>query len=174
MPVAQVNRLNLTYSFDLDHYFVGGEDVRPERSHVYHVSFPSHWNTQSLCQLFSPYGSIQVTWINETSAFVGLKDAAKARSLNKSLAVGAASDAESGVRITPYYEFRSRKEEEVTSNSAKRSLDQVAAEARTAELMDERRRKVESTPQDSGKRVRRSDKSKKSSLETSLPDEQRC
>ena len=118
----QVNRLNLTYSFDLDHYFLGGDDVRPQRDHVYHVSFPRHWTTSSLTHLFAPYGSVQVNWINETSAFVGLKDAGKSRSLNKGLATGKGGEA--GVQITCYNEFRSRKEPEVTCGAGKRSLEE--------------------------------------------------
>lgn len=147
----QVNRLNLTYSFDLDHYFLGGDEIRPDRDHVYHVSFPSQWNTQSIVQLFAPYGSVQVNWINDTSAFVGLKDATRCRALNKSLIGGNSSGGDPGVQILPYYEFRNREEHEVTCNSSKRSSD--GEKVRIASLMDERKSVV--STQESGKRVRR-------------------
>ena len=163
--MSQVNRLNLTYSFDLDHYFLGGEEVRPERGHVYHVTFPKDWNHHSLIQLFAPHGSVQINWINDTSAFVGLKDAGRARSLNKSLSSSGRS-ADPGVQITPYYEFRSREEQEVTGSSGKRSLDQV--EVRTAELINERK-KEQPVSQESGKRVRR--EAGKRSLETPFAEE---
>jgi poly(A)-specific ribonuclease len=144
----QVNRLNLTYSFDLDHYFLGGEEVLPIRDHVFHVSFPSQWNTQSIVQLFAPYGSVQINWINDSSAFVGLKDATRSRALSKNLS---GSSADPAVQILPYYEFRSHEEHESTSNSSKRSSD--GAKVRTSSLMDERKRVV--STQESGKRVRR-------------------
>lgn len=165
-----MNRLNLTYSFDLDHYYMGGEEVRPQRKHVYHVSFPTDWNTQSLTQLFSPYGSVQINWINDTSAFVGLKDATRAHSLNKSLTTGRfAGDA--GVQITPYDEFRTREEQEVTCNSVKRSSDQLAPEVRAEQVMDEDKNHTAS--EDSGKRVKRATgrESGRKSLQTPFPEE---
>lgn len=146
---------------------MGGEDIRPQRKHVYHVSFPTEWNTQSLTQLFSPYGNVQVNWINDTSAFVGLKDAGKAHALNKSISAGRNSEA--GVVITPYDEFRSREEEEVTGSCGKRSLDQVAGEVRTGGVIDAKVLESE----ESGKRVKRTAirESGKKSLQTPFPEE---
>ncbi|OPJ79429.1 hypothetical protein AV530_009522 [Patagioenas fasciata monilis] len=46
--------------------------VQPKRDHVLHVTFPKEWKTSDLYQLFSAFGNIQVSWIDDTSAFVSL------------------------------------------------------------------------------------------------------
>ncbi|KAB0398315.1 hypothetical protein E2I00_016905, partial [Balaenoptera physalus] len=46
--------------------------VQPKRDHVLHVTFPKEWKTSDLYQLFSAFGNIQISWINDTSAFVSL------------------------------------------------------------------------------------------------------
>uniref|UniRef100_A0A673W0A5 Poly(A)-specific ribonuclease (deadenylation nuclease) n=1 Tax=Salmo trutta TaxID=8032 RepID=A0A673W0A5_SALTR len=40
--------------------------------HVLYVTFPKEWKTSDLYQLFSAFGNIQVSWIDDTSAFVSL------------------------------------------------------------------------------------------------------
>uniref|UniRef100_A0AAZ3Q299 Poly(A)-specific ribonuclease PARN n=1 Tax=Oncorhynchus tshawytscha TaxID=74940 RepID=A0AAZ3Q299_ONCTS len=44
----------------------------PKRDHVLYVTFPKEWKTSDLYQLFSAFGNIQVSWIDDTSAFVSL------------------------------------------------------------------------------------------------------
>uniref|UniRef100_A0A6Q2Y1H7 Poly(A)-specific ribonuclease PARN n=1 Tax=Esox lucius TaxID=8010 RepID=A0A6Q2Y1H7_ESOLU len=46
--------------------------VQPKRDHVLYVTFPKEWKTSDLYQLFSAFGNIQVSWIDDTSAFVCL------------------------------------------------------------------------------------------------------
>ncbi|KAF3852591.1 hypothetical protein F7725_005946 [Dissostichus mawsoni] len=52
--------------------------VTPKRDHVLYVTFPKEWKTSDLYQLFSAFasmilpGNIQVSWIDDTSAFVSL------------------------------------------------------------------------------------------------------
>ncbi|KAB1263633.1 Poly-specific ribonuclease PARN [Camelus dromedarius] len=46
--------------------------VQPKRDHVLHVTFPKEWKTSDLYQLFSAFGNIQISWIDDTSAFVSL------------------------------------------------------------------------------------------------------
>ena len=41
---------------------------------MFYVEFPPKWETQDLYDLFSPYGSIFIGWINERSAFVALQN----------------------------------------------------------------------------------------------------
>uniref|UniRef100_A0A8C2HJ96 Poly(A)-specific ribonuclease (deadenylation nuclease) n=1 Tax=Cyprinus carpio TaxID=7962 RepID=A0A8C2HJ96_CYPCA len=46
--------------------------VQPKRDHVLYVTFPKEWKTSDLYQLFSAFGNIQVSWVDDTSAFVCL------------------------------------------------------------------------------------------------------
>ncbi|XP_021092903.1 poly(A)-specific ribonuclease PARN isoform X4 [Heterocephalus glaber] len=46
--------------------------VQPKRDHVLHVTFPKEWKSSDLYQLFSAFGNIQISWIDDTSAFVSL------------------------------------------------------------------------------------------------------
>jgi hypothetical protein len=39
---------------------------------VFHVTFPSDWRLGDLQQLFSPFGCVNIAWINDNSAFVGV------------------------------------------------------------------------------------------------------
>ncbi|XP_008314795.1 poly(A)-specific ribonuclease PARN isoform X1 [Cynoglossus semilaevis] len=66
------NKLFLMRIIDIPYLNVTGPDLQPKRDHVLHVSFPKEWKTSDLYQLFSAFGSIQVSWIDDTSAFVSL------------------------------------------------------------------------------------------------------
>lgn len=57
---------------DMPYLNLTGDDVTPSRDHVFHISFPSHWKTNDLIQLFSPFSRVHVQWIDDTSAFVSL------------------------------------------------------------------------------------------------------
>ena len=76
---------------DIPYMNLAGDDLSPERSHVFHVEFPKEWKTSDLrkniflgsnhvtffcisVHLFSPFGHVFVSWIDDTSAFVSLKD----------------------------------------------------------------------------------------------------
>ncbi|GLV46142.1 hypothetical protein CBL_10787 [Carabus blaptoides fortunei] len=56
---------------DCPYINLSGKDPKPSRDHVLHVTFPKEWKTSELTQLFSPFGSIQVAWLTDTSAYVG-------------------------------------------------------------------------------------------------------
>uniref|UniRef100_A0AAY4B722 Poly(A)-specific ribonuclease PARN n=1 Tax=Denticeps clupeoides TaxID=299321 RepID=A0AAY4B722_9TELE len=54
-------------------YYIYLNDLfSPKRDHVLYVTFPKEWKTSDLYQLFSAFGNIQVSWIDDTSAFVSL------------------------------------------------------------------------------------------------------
>ena len=46
----------------------------PKRDNVFYLEFPSTWENQDLFDLFSPYGSVHIGWINDTSAFVAIQN----------------------------------------------------------------------------------------------------
>uniref|UniRef100_A0A8K9XY97 Poly(A)-specific ribonuclease PARN n=1 Tax=Oncorhynchus mykiss TaxID=8022 RepID=A0A8K9XY97_ONCMY len=67
-----VNKLFLMRIIDIPYLNISGPDLQPKRDHVLYVTFPKEWKTSDLYQLFSAFGNIQVSWIDDTSAFVSL------------------------------------------------------------------------------------------------------
>jgi len=68
------NKLYLMKISDIPYMNLAGEDLKPERAHVFHVQFPKEWKTQDLIHLFNPFGHVFISWVDDTSAFVSLKD----------------------------------------------------------------------------------------------------
>ncbi|XP_076309191.1 poly(A)-specific ribonuclease PARN-like isoform X2 [Tachypleus tridentatus] len=68
-----INKLYLAKSHDVHFINLNGTDAEPKRDHVFHVTFPKSWKTSDLIQLFSEYGAISVSWLDETSALVALR-----------------------------------------------------------------------------------------------------
>uniref|UniRef100_A0A6Q2YSE8 Poly(A)-specific ribonuclease PARN n=1 Tax=Esox lucius TaxID=8010 RepID=A0A6Q2YSE8_ESOLU len=66
------NKLFLMRIIDIPYLNISGPDLQPKRDHVLYVTFPKEWKTSDLYQLFSAFGNIQVSWIDDTSAFVCL------------------------------------------------------------------------------------------------------
>ncbi|KAJ4944250.1 hypothetical protein JOQ06_012795 [Pogonophryne albipinna] len=66
------NKLFLMRIIDIPYLNITGPDLTPKRDHVLYVTFPKEWKTSDLYQLFSAFGNIQVSWIDDTSAFVSL------------------------------------------------------------------------------------------------------
>lgn len=77
------NKLQLTYTFDLSHYNLGGKEVACERNHVFYLQFPNDWTTRDIIQLFSAFGYVSVGWLSDVSALVGLKDSTKWKDAKK-------------------------------------------------------------------------------------------
>ena len=46
--------------------------VTPPRDHVFHLTFPAEWRLHDIQNLFSAFGQVIVSWIDQTSAFVSL------------------------------------------------------------------------------------------------------
>uniref|UniRef100_A0A671TUH8 Poly(A)-specific ribonuclease PARN n=1 Tax=Sparus aurata TaxID=8175 RepID=A0A671TUH8_SPAAU len=83
--------------------------VQPKRDHVLYVTFPKEWKTSDLYQLFSAFGNIQVSWIDDTSAFVSLSQTDQVQ-----IAMNTSRYAES-YRIQTYAEYIQAKQEKEKS-----------------------------------------------------------
>ncbi|KAM6250251.1 poly(A)-specific ribonuclease PARN isoform 1-T1 [Porphyrio hochstetteri] len=100
------NKLFLMRVMDIPYLNLEGPDLQPKRDHVLHVTFPKEWKTSDLYQLFSAFGNIQVSWIDDTSAFVSLSQSEQVQ-----IAVNTSRYAES-YRIQTYAEYVEKKHEE--------------------------------------------------------------
>ncbi|XP_061850173.1 poly(A)-specific ribonuclease PARN isoform X3 [Colius striatus] len=103
------NKLFLMRVMDIPYLNLEGPDLQPKRDHVLHVTFPKEWKTSDLYQLFSAFGNIQVSWIDDTSAFVSLSQPEQVQ-----IAVNTSRYAES-YRIQTYAEYVEKKHEEKQS-----------------------------------------------------------
>ncbi|XP_064528903.1 poly(A)-specific ribonuclease PARN isoform X3 [Pseudopipra pipra] len=100
------NKLFLMRVMDIPYLNLEGPDLQPKRDHVLHVTFPKEWKTSDLYQLFSAFGNIQVSWIDDTSAFVSLSQPEQVP-----IAVNTSRYAES-YRIQTYAEYVENKHED--------------------------------------------------------------
>ncbi|XP_016431591.1 poly(A)-specific ribonuclease PARN isoform X2 [Sinocyclocheilus rhinocerous] len=93
------NKLFLMRVIDIPYLNMSGPDLQPKRDHVLYVTFPKEWKTSDLYQLFSAFGNIQVSWIDDTSAFVCLSQTEQVQ-----IAMNTSRYAES-YRIQTYAEY---------------------------------------------------------------------
>lgn len=100
------NKLFLMRIIDIPYLNITGPDLQPKRDHVLYVTFPKEWKTSDLYQLFSAFGNIQVSWIDDTSAFVSLSQTDQVQ-----IAMNTSRYAES-YRIQTYAEYIQRKQQE--------------------------------------------------------------
>ncbi|XP_060028925.1 poly(A)-specific ribonuclease PARN isoform X2 [Erinaceus europaeus] len=100
------NKLFLMRVMDIPYLNLEGPDLQPKRDHVLHVTFPKEWKTSDLYQLFSAFGNIQISWIDDTSAFVSLSQPDQVK-----IAVNTSKYAES-YRIQTYAEYMGKKHED--------------------------------------------------------------
>ncbi|XP_027796241.1 poly(A)-specific ribonuclease PARN [Marmota flaviventris] len=100
------NKLFLMRVMDIPYLNLEGPDLQPKRDHVLHVTFPKEWKTSDLYQLFSAFGSIQISWIDDTSAFVSLSQPEQVP-----IAVNTSKYAES-YRIQTYADYVGKKQDE--------------------------------------------------------------
>nr|XP_048289195.1 poly(A)-specific ribonuclease PARN isoform X3 [Myodes glareolus] len=100
------NKLFLMRVMDIPYLNLEGPDLQPKRDHVLHVTFPKEWKTSDLYQLFSAFGNIQISWIDDTSAFVSLSQPEQVQ-----IAVNTSKYAES-YRIQTYAEYVGKKRED--------------------------------------------------------------
>lgn len=78
-------------------------DPEPSRDHVFHVTFPKHWNANNIQKLFSPFGSTQLYWLGDTSAWVSLYQREESHKVMKSLENS--SKLPNGVTVLSYQRF---------------------------------------------------------------------
>ncbi|XP_033838964.1 poly(A)-specific ribonuclease PARN [Periophthalmus magnuspinnatus] len=100
------NKLFLMRIIDIPYLNMTGPDLQPKRDHVLYVTFPKEWKTSDLYQLFSAFGNIQVSWIDDTSAFVSLSQTDQVQ-----IAMNTSRYAES-YRIQTYAEYVQAKQQE--------------------------------------------------------------
>uniref|UniRef100_A0A3B3QM86 Poly(A)-specific ribonuclease PARN n=1 Tax=Paramormyrops kingsleyae TaxID=1676925 RepID=A0A3B3QM86_9TELE len=102
------NKLYLMRIIDIPYLNISGPDLQPKRDHVLYVTFPKEWKTSDLYQLFSAFGNIQVSWIDDTSAFVCLSQTDQVQ-----IAVNTSRYAES-YRIQTYAEYMENRQDKQT------------------------------------------------------------
>ncbi|KAM9362822.1 poly(A)-specific ribonuclease PARN [Symphorus nematophorus] len=108
------NKLFLMRIIDIPYLNITGPDLQPKRDHVLYVTFPKEWKTSDLYQLFSAFGNIQVSWIDDTSAFVSLSQTDQVQ-----IAMNTSRYAES-YRIQTYAEYiQSKQDKEKPSQTSK-------------------------------------------------------
>ncbi|CAI9743295.1 (A)-specific ribonuclease PARN-like isoform X1 [Octopus vulgaris] len=79
------NKLFMSRVQDIPYVNVTGNDIQPTRDHIFHVTFPKEWKAADLYQLFMPFGNVQLSWINDTSAYVALHNKDNAGMVLKTL-----------------------------------------------------------------------------------------
>ncbi|KAM4604209.1 poly(A)-specific ribonuclease PARN [Polymixia lowei] len=100
------NKLFLMRIIDIPYLNITGPDLQPKRDHVLYVTFPKEWKTSDLYQLFSAFGNIQVSWLDDTSAFVSLSQTDQVQ-----IAINTSRYAES-YRIQTYAEYLQGKQQD--------------------------------------------------------------
>jgi hypothetical protein len=61
-------------NYDVNFIDLKKPQEEPKRDNVFYVEFPAKWQTQDIFDLFSPFGSVFVGWINDSSAFVAIQN----------------------------------------------------------------------------------------------------
>uniref|UniRef100_A0A8B9GSA9 Poly(A)-specific ribonuclease PARN n=1 Tax=Astyanax mexicanus TaxID=7994 RepID=A0A8B9GSA9_ASTMX len=105
-----ITLLFLMRVIDIPYLNISGPDLQPKRDHVLYVTFPKEWKTSDLYQLFSAFGNIQVSWIDDTSAFVSLSQVEQVQ-----IAMNTSQYAES-YRIQTYAEYMQSKHKHTHTN----------------------------------------------------------
>ncbi|XP_068607527.1 poly(A)-specific ribonuclease PARN [Brachionichthys hirsutus] len=110
------NKLYLMRIIDIPYLNITGRDLQPKRDRVLYVTFPKEWKTSDLYQLFSAFGNIQVSWIDDTSSFVSLSQTDQVQ-----IAMNTSRYAESYKIQTyaAYIQSKKEKEKEKPSQTAK-------------------------------------------------------
>lgn len=68
------NKIFLMKNYDICHIDIKNNQEEPKRENVFYVEFPCYWETQDIMDLFNPYGSVYVGWIDDKSSFVALQN----------------------------------------------------------------------------------------------------
>ncbi|XP_015110042.1 poly(A)-specific ribonuclease PARN [Diachasma alloeum] len=78
-----LNKLLILRLKDFPYINLVGPDPNPSRDHVFHVTFPKNWKLNNLSQTFNPWGGVYVSWLSDTTAYVGLNRREQAPGLRK-------------------------------------------------------------------------------------------
>ncbi|XP_022243473.1 poly(A)-specific ribonuclease PARN-like [Limulus polyphemus] len=99
-----INKLFLGKSHDVHFINLSGIDAEPKRDHVFHVTFPKSWKTSDLIQLFSEYGAISISWLDDASALIALKRPEHTADVLKNLVLSS----NSVYSVKTYLDFKNR------------------------------------------------------------------
>jgi len=69
-----VNKIFLMKTYDMSFIDLKNPQEDPKRDNVFYLEFPSSWETQDIYDLFAPFGSIFIAWVDEKSSFVALQN----------------------------------------------------------------------------------------------------
>lgn len=69
---SYLNKLPIARLKDFPYINLVGKDPNPSRDHVFHLTFPREWKHAEISQIFSPFGGGYISWLSDTSAYIGL------------------------------------------------------------------------------------------------------
>lgn len=114
-----LNKIFFSIARDIGYMNLGGDDIEPDWNHVFHLSFPSSWKTADIRNIFSLFGDVQIEYIDDTSAYVKLANAAHAGYVMSSL------NCSSVYSIMPLKQFKALSRSTVSSGITP-TLDRAA------------------------------------------------
>ncbi|RWS18909.1 poly(A)-specific ribonuclease PARN-like protein, partial [Leptotrombidium deliense] len=127
------NIVNVTYIVDTQQISFEYENTTPCRDNVFHISFPHSWKSSDLTQLFSVFGNIVIAWINDTSAFIGLKDSSKSADVKKAF-----NNSQNVFKVQTYYNYVANMNDRTSCDNSKRKLPEANEKECTAETKKKR------------------------------------
>ncbi|XP_018397001.1 PREDICTED: poly(A)-specific ribonuclease PARN-like isoform X2 [Cyphomyrmex costatus] len=83
-----INKLPIARLKDFPYINLEGKDPNPSREHVFHLIFPKEWKYADITNLFSPFGGGHISWLSDTSAYIGLYRRDQAGAVMTSLSKG--------------------------------------------------------------------------------------
>ncbi|XP_005103432.1 poly(A)-specific ribonuclease PARN [Aplysia californica] len=116
-----VNKIFLMRINDIPYLDLNGPDLTPQRNHVFHVTFPREWKPADLYSLFQPYGTIQISWLSDSSAFVALH-----KKENAEIALKALSQETGVFRVVSYASHQRNRSYKWSSSSSSPSASAAA------------------------------------------------
>ncbi|XP_029035611.1 poly(A)-specific ribonuclease PARN-like isoform X3 [Osmia bicornis bicornis] len=116
-----LNKLIIARLKDIPYINLIGDDPNPSRDHVFHLTFPKDWKLNDICQLFSPFGGVYVSWLSDTTAYVGLNRREQVNAVVKNLCKTSA------YTIQRYAEYQSSLDVNISTGERKRKLSSFDA-----------------------------------------------
>ncbi|XP_072749603.1 poly(A)-specific ribonuclease PARN isoform X2 [Anoplolepis gracilipes] len=111
-----LNKLPIARLKDLPYVNLVGKDPNPSRDHVFHITFPKEWKYTDISQLFNPFGGGYVSWLSDTSAYIGLNRRDQAGAVMQSLAKGTVC------KVQKYSNYQASLQTNVSLEDRKRKL----------------------------------------------------
>ena len=139
-----LNKLLIARLKDYPYITLDGNDPNPSRDHVFHLTFPKDWKHSDISQLFSPFGSVYISWLSDTSAYVALNRREQAAGVIKGLWRGTT------YRIQKYTKYQASLETNVNTGERKRKLSSSEPAATKKEENSEPTNGVKTTQGDDG------------------------